>query len=68
MVTPPPDTEMVTGVGSDTGLVTMSKRPVSVLAGTLANSPTPATAGLLLVTRRSWSWPAIEPVAMVTIP
>jgi hypothetical protein len=48
-VTPRPVTEMVTFVGVWTALVVMSNRPSSVEAGTVANSGTEATAGLLLV-------------------
>jgi hypothetical protein len=54
-VTPRPVTEIVTGVGSTTGLVVMSNRPSSVEAFTVANSGTCAIVGLLLVTRTSWS-------------
>lgn len=52
-VTPPPDTEIVTEVGSATGEVTMSKKPMPLPAETLAVLGTAATDGRLLVTCRS---------------
>jgi hypothetical protein len=54
-VTPRPVTEMVTGVGTSTGLVAMSNRPKSVEPLIVANAGTEATAGLLLVTCTIWS-------------
>jgi hypothetical protein len=54
-VTPRPVTEIVTSVGTSTGLVVMSNRPNSVEALIVANAGTEATAGLLLVTCTRWS-------------
>lgn len=65
-VTPRPVTEIVTGVGAATAAVVMSNRPSSVEAFTVANSGTLAIAGLLLVTRTSWSWPASSESGMKT--
>ena len=49
-VTPPPDTEIVTDVFTDTGDVKMLKPPRVVPAGTIMPFGTDATAGSLLVT------------------
>ena len=49
-VTPPPETEIVTSVGSATGAVTMSKKPTPLPAETVAVLGTAATDGWLLVT------------------
>ena len=67
-VTPRPVTVIVTAVGSATGLVVMSNRPSSVEALTVASAGTFAIAGLLLVTRTSWSWPASSESGMNTCP
>ena len=50
MVTPPPDTEIAAVVGTETGVVTISKRPKPVTAVTVTVAGTLASAGLLLVT------------------
>ena len=49
-VTPPPDTEIVTGVSTETEDVKMSKPPRVVPAGTIMPFGTDATAGWLLAT------------------
>ena len=49
-VTPPPDTEIVTGVSTETDDVKMLKPPRVVPAGTIMPFGTDATAGLLLAT------------------
>ena len=49
-VTPPPDTEIVTGVSVETEEVKMLKPPRVVPAGTIIPFGTDATAGLLLAT------------------
>ena len=49
-VTPPPDTEIVTGVSTETDDVKMLKPPRVVPAGTIMPFGTDATAGWLLVT------------------
>lgn len=55
LVTPPPEMEMVTGVGALTVPVKMLKPPVVTPAGILTLLGTKATAGLLQVTGRSRS-------------
>ena len=50
LVTPPPDTEIVTGVSTATEDVKMLKPPRIVPAGTIMPFGTDATAGLLLAT------------------
>jgi hypothetical protein len=50
LVTPPPETEIVTTVCVLTGLVKMLKPPVVEPAGIVTKLGTEATAGLLLVT------------------
>src|SRR3954451_19586813 len=67
-VTPPPVTEIVTVVRLVTAAVVMSKTPTSVEAGTVRESGTAATAGLLLVTRINWSWPRIAENGILTMP
>jgi hypothetical protein len=49
-VTPPPDTDIVTGVSTETDDVKMLKPPRVVPAGTIIPFGTDATAGLLLAT------------------
>ena len=49
-VTPPPDTEIVTGVSTETDDVKMLKPPRVVPAGTIMPCGTDATAGWLLAT------------------
>jgi hypothetical protein len=49
-VTPPPETEIVTGVSAETDDVKMLKPPRVVPAGTIMPFGTDAAAGLLLVT------------------
>lgn len=49
-VTPPPDTEIVTAVSTETDDVKMLKPPRVVPAGTIMPFGTDATAGLLLAT------------------
>jgi hypothetical protein len=48
--TPPPETEIVTSLGSGTGEVTMSKKPTPLPAETVAVLGTAASDGWLLVT------------------
>ena len=65
-VTPPPVTEIVTSACAVTGVVTILKKPTPLPAETVTTVGTAASAGLLLVTCRSWSKPA--PSAAVTTP
>jgi hypothetical protein len=55
LVTPPPETEIVTTVWALTALVKMLKPPVVEPAGITMPLGTEATAGLLLVTCKIWS-------------
>ena len=52
-VTPPPLTEIMTLIGAVTGAVVMGKNPTPLPAKTVTVLGTEASAGLLLVTRRS---------------
>ncbi|UUZ67519.1 hypothetical protein LP416_23125 [Polaromonas sp. P2-4] len=65
-VTPPPDTEIVTMDCAVTGVVTILKKPTPLPAETVTELGTAASAGLLLVTCRSWSKPT--PSAALTTP
>lgn len=64
-VTPPPETEMVTSVCTLTGAVLMMIPPVVLPAEIMTELETPATAGLLLVTWKIWSF--ADGAAMVTV-
>ena len=55
LVTPPPETEIVTTVWALTELVKMLKPPVVEPAGIITPLGTEATAGLLLATCKIWS-------------
>src|ERR1044071_6559848 len=55
LVTPPPETEMVTTVCALTAAVKMLKPPVVEPAGITMPLGTEATAGLLLTTCKIWS-------------
>jgi hypothetical protein len=65
LVTPPPETEIVTTVWTLTEVVKMSKPPVVDPAGIVTPLGTEATDGLLLATCRSWSVDAGD--AIVTV-
>ena len=65
LVTPPPETEIVTTVWTLTEVVKMSKPPVVEPAGIVTPLGTDAIDGLLLATCRSWS--VDEGDAIVTV-
>lgn len=50
-LTPPPETQIVTTVGAETGAVVMSKKPMPLTAATVMVPGTAASAGSLLATR-----------------
>ena len=66
-VTPPPVTEILTTVVADTAAGRIMMKPLVLPAGTTTPFDSVGrTAALLLVTRSTWSKPAV--VAMVTVP
>ena len=64
-VTPPPETEMVTGVCVLTGVVLMMNPPVVLPAGISTEFDSARPAGLLLLTWNIWS--VLDGAAMVTV-